>query len=246
MDLSEVVDTFTRGFAAWRSRTHPYLVERVGPLWLMRDAPRKDPAKERNHEYVALDTAPKRVAELIRKSKPKRYALCVVHDGEGRRPEVEAGYKAAGFRYALHEPIFVCGLPPAPRGRAPLPVRRVKKVEEARAVAKAARTRQIDEADIGNDDAAARLFAAFDDGAPVGWVGSLRTSSGAAWVSNLYVLPSHRGRGVGRALMRAMLRDDARRGIRHSVLTASSAGAKLYPGIGYKRVGTLQMFRPGR
>ena len=43
-----------------------------------------------------------------------------------------------------------------------------------------------------------------------------------------------------------MLRDDRARGSKCSVLTASHAGALLYPHLGYERIGTLFMFAPSK
>lgn len=244
MDLPDVIDTFTLGFSASRSITYPFIVERVGPLWMMRDKPRSDAKKERNREYVALDTSAARVVKTIGRTKPRGYVICVAHRGTKRNAGIEAEYKALNYRYARGEPFFVKEVTPIPRRKSPLPVRRVDTLEAARIVAKAARARQIDEKQITQDDPDARLFAAYDGKAPVGWVSSIRTVPTYAWVANLFVDRRHRNKGIGRALMLAMLRDDAERGITHSVLTASTAGSLLYPKIGYEQVGMLQLFLP--
>jgi predicted acetyltransferase len=60
----------------------------------------------------------------------------------------------------------------------------------------------------------------------------------------MYVEATHRRRGIGQALLCHMLRDDRTRGSKCSVLTASHAGALLYPRVGYERIGTLFMFAP--
>ena len=39
--LQHVIEVFARGFCFTRSFTHPYLAERVGEIWVVRDAPRK-------------------------------------------------------------------------------------------------------------------------------------------------------------------------------------------------------------
>jgi ribosomal protein S18 acetylase RimI-like enzyme len=244
--LPDVIDTFARGFAAWRSRTHPYIVGKIGPVWVVRDGPRKANTPERNREYVAFDTPPDIVVQHIKSDKPKGYALCVVHSGMERDAGIESAYKALGFRYASSEPFFVCQIPPVPRGRGPLPVRRVTRLQEARAIAKAARSRQINEADLADNGAAWRLFAAFDGDIPIGWVSSIRTAPTRAWVANLHVAPAYRGKGVGSSLMRMLLRDDAGRDIRFSVLSASKAGSVVYRRVGYEQVGLLQLFRPMR
>lgn len=246
MDLASAIDVFTQGFAAVRSRTHPFLVERIGTIWRLQDGPRRSSDHQRRREIIALWGDPAKIANLARSSSDGPHTLGIVHDGQGRREEVEEAYKALGYRYIIHEPFFVRTLPPAPRGRAPLPVKRVRSVDVARKVAKAARSRQIAEENLGNDEADWRLFAAMDGGVPVGWVSSIRTRPDAAWVSNLYVERSHRNLGLGASLMRTMLRDDLSRGIRYSVLLASQAGARLYRRLGYDQIGTLQMFTPRR
>ena len=42
-DVDVAIAAFLRGFAFTHSFTHPYVAERVGPLWVMRDAPRNRP-----------------------------------------------------------------------------------------------------------------------------------------------------------------------------------------------------------
>jgi GNAT superfamily N-acetyltransferase len=66
------------------------------------------------------------------------------------------------------------------------------------------------------------------------------------WCSNMYVLESHRRRGIGRALLARMLRDDRRHGAAASVLLASHAGARLYPVVGYEQIGELLAYSPRR
>ena len=39
--MQQAMEVFARGFAFTRSFTHPYLPERVGDLWVVRDGPRK-------------------------------------------------------------------------------------------------------------------------------------------------------------------------------------------------------------
>ena len=93
------------------------------------------------------------------------------------------------------------------------------------------------------EDAEIRLYEARVGKKSVGWVQSVKAGRDA-WVANLKVLPSHHRRGLGRALMAALLSDDARLGRRRSVLLASHAGAMLYPQLGYQRIGTLMLLMP--
>ena len=38
--MQQAMEVFARGFAFTRSFTHPYLPDRVGDLWAVRDGPR--------------------------------------------------------------------------------------------------------------------------------------------------------------------------------------------------------------
>ncbi|MEM7626749.1 MAG: GNAT family N-acetyltransferase [Planctomycetota bacterium] len=245
MELKQAVKVFAHGFAATRSRTHPCLARRVGPLWYLHDAPRKNPTKMRGAEFIACGSRPPTVMRHIRATAAPRWALCVIHPGPGRDASIESAYKSAGLRYVSHEPVFVAEptvVLHATRG--PCAVRRATSADEAKRVAKAAGARQLLESEVDDDAARPRLFAAFEGEEPIGWVTSVRVGATHAWVQNLYVIRERRGRGIGRALMTTMLHDDAERGVTHSVLTASSAGARLYPKVGYHQVGTLLFFRP--
>ena len=62
----------------------------------------------------------------------------------------------------------------------------------------------------------------------------------------MYVVPSFRRRGIGRALLCRMLRDDRDGGAKMAVLLASHTGAKLYPVVGYEQIGTLLLFTPSK
>src|SRR5262247_2742728 len=76
------IEVFVRGHSAGRSRTFPYEVSRVGPLWLMRDAPRKNPRDYRKEEWIAHDVDPREVDRIARQH--ARALLCVRND-RGRR-----------------------------------------------------------------------------------------------------------------------------------------------------------------
>ncbi len=71
---------------------------------------------------------------------------------------------------------------------------------------------------------------------------SLRLSSGFSYVSMVYVDPSQRRRGYGRALMQAMLNDDVAAGMHTSTLMASYEGAALYATLGYVTVAQTHVF----
>ncbi len=239
------LEVFMRGFSSTRSFIKPYLIHAVSEaVWMLADPPGgRIPA--RTSEFVTYGVDSKRVLEAVERQPTERHTLCVLIDSPADLQETVATYKARGYRYAGREPMFA--LDTGQRvSVTTYPVRRVVLPEGAAAIARAARSRQILDEHLGDGDRVCRLFAAFDGGAPIGWVRSIRTHPECAWVSNMYVKPEYRRRGIGRSLLSAMLDDDARYGIRWSVLLASLTGALLYPHLGYREQGLLLIFSPAR
>jgi predicted N-acetyltransferase YhbS len=109
---------------------------------------------------------------------------------------------------------------------------------------KVTRSRPIPDVLLG-DDAPFRQYVALDGNEIVGRVRSV-DAAGATWCADMHVGVHARRRGIGRALLSRMLRDDRARGSQCSVLTASHTGALLYPRVGYERIGTLLIFAPPR
>ena len=129
-----------------------------------------------------------------------------------------------------------------PRAVDPLPIERVLTAELADRLNRTTRIRQILPEHL-SPDAPLRQYVALEDGQPVGWVQSIVVDS-ATWGSNMHVAPAARRRGIGRALMCRMLRDDRSNGSQLAVLTATHTGALLYASIGYEQIGTLLFYTP--
>jgi hypothetical protein len=241
--IQQALEVFLRGFSITRSFTRPYQSSRIGSsIWLLADVPGGS-SPERTPEVVAYDADPETVRETLKGQPLARHFLCVLLDDPTKVQETCVAYKRLGYRLLGREPLFVLDT----ARRAPFegrPIRRVIESAEANAVAKAARYRQILPEHLIQDDAICRLYASFEEETPVGWVRSIRTHPDCSWVSNLFVHPSHRRKGIGRALMSRMLDDDARYGVQWSVLLASLTGAKLYPHLGYAEYGLLLLFSP--
>lgn len=121
-------------------------------------------------------------------------------------------------------------------------IEQVRTTELALRLAKATRSRPIAPEHL-TKDAPFRQYVAIEGRELVGWVRSVDASD-STWCSNMFVLPSHRRRGIGRALLAKMLRDDRRRGAKKSVLLASHTGALVYPRVGYEQIGLLLIFAP--
>jgi predicted acetyltransferase len=62
----------------------------------------------------------------------------------------------------------------------------------------------------------------------------------------MYVKERFRRRGIARAMLSRMLRDDRAAGAIAAVLLSSHTGAMLYPVVGYEQIGTLLLFVPRR
>jgi GNAT superfamily N-acetyltransferase len=238
------IEVFVRGHSAGRSRTHPYEASRIGPLWVMRDAPRKNPRDYRKEEWIAHAVDPGEVHAMARRHARGRYFVCaMLAQGEPDGP-TRAAYKALGYRLLATEGFFVQGLKRIPRPPSPVPIERVRTPALAARLGKVTRTRPIP-SDLLRDGAPFRQYVALAGEDIVGRVRSV-DAAGATWCADMHVDPAHRRRGIGRALLARMLQDDRALGSRCSVLTASHTGALLYPRLGYERIGTLFMFAPRR
>jgi GNAT superfamily N-acetyltransferase len=245
--IERALQVFLHGFAFTRSFTHPYERAALGDgVWMLHDAPRRRGGR-RTAEVSVWRREPEEVAALLRETVTDRHIICVMTEGSAEAETIAAAYKRLGFRLMNREPLFVAATAGAESDGS---VVTVTDAALAGAVAKAARGKQLLPAHLTDPDPPVRLFASLHEGRPVGWARSIRVrpdgASACGWVAGLYVAPEHRGQGRGRALMRALLADDARRGIGHSVLLASSAGARLYPHVGYHQIGLLVALAPPR
>jgi GNAT superfamily N-acetyltransferase len=243
-DLAGAIEAFARGFAFTRSLTHPYLAERVGSIWVMRDAPRKRAADYRREEWIAHGVEPTEVDRTARAGTRGRYAICAIRRVDEPDEPLRAAYKALGYRLGTTEPMMIHRLRPIPRIPEPFPVRRVTTSDLAARFAKATRSRPMP-AEHLDRDAPLRQYVALDGRRPIGWVRSIAVGD-ATWVSNMHVEPAYRRRGIGRSLLARMLRDDRAHGATASVLLSSHTGALLYPVVGYEQIGELLLFTPKR
>jgi GNAT superfamily N-acetyltransferase len=236
------IEVFVRGHSAGRSRTFPSEVSRVGPLWVMRDAPRRNPRDYRKEEWIAHDVAPKEVDAMARQHTRGHFFVCaMIAEGAPDGP-TRTAYKALGYRLLATEGVFIQPMKRIPKPPSSVSIERVRTPDLATQLGRITRTRPISNDLLGND-APFRQYVALDGEDIVGRVRSV-DAVGATWCADMYVRPSHRRRGIGKALLSKMLRDDRARGSKCSVLTASHTGALLYPRVGYERIGTLLMFVP--
>ena len=243
-EIEHAIEAFVRAHCVGKSRTHPYEPSRVGPLWLMRDAPRRYPRDYRKEEWIAFGVEPRDVDATARKQTRGRFFVCaIIAVGESDEP-VRAAYKALGYRLLATEPFFIHRLKRIPKPSSPVKITQVRTKALAEQLGKATRSRPLTEADFG-DGAPFRQYVAMDDGEIVGRVRSV-DAAGSTWCADMHVNESHRRRGIGRSMLCRMLRDDRARGAMNSVLLASHTGALLYPRVGYEQIGMLFIFAPRR
>jgi GNAT superfamily N-acetyltransferase len=236
------IEVFVRGHSAVRSRTHPYDVDRVGPVWVMRDALRENARDYRKEEWAASGVEPAELSRIAKGHTRGHYFLCDLLAEGMSDTELRDGYKALGYRLLATEGFFVHDLACVPTPAADVVIERVCDAEMAARFGKVTRTRPI-ASELLTEAAPFRQFVALDGQEIVGRVRSV-DARGATWCADMYVTPSHRRRGIGQALLAHMLCDDRMRHSKCSVLTASHTGALLYPHVGYVRLGTLFMFAP--
>lgn len=238
-DVVDAIDVFVRGFTALRSRTHPYLAQRVGKLWRLHDGPRRNPRDLRKDEWVAYGVAPAEVDAAARRHSGGRYCVSTICGVDEPDDALRAEFKQLGYRLMTTEALFVHPLIRIPKAAAPAEIVRLKSPELAAKFAKATHSKVMTPALLADD--ALRQYVAVDGKKIVGWVCSIAAGD-SRWCANMAVLPSHRRRGIGTALLAKMLRDDRAHGGRQSVLLATHAGAMLYPQVGYRQVAKLFMF----
>jgi GNAT superfamily N-acetyltransferase len=242
-NIDRAVDAFVRGFAFTRSFTHPYVAERVGPMWVLQDGPRTS-GDYRRDEWVAHGVPPAEVDRVAKRTSRGWWCVSYIHPVGADDAPLRAAFNALGYRLGTTEPVMCHDLTRIPRRDSPAMIERVMTQAMADRLAKAARSRQILPEHLGSNEPLRQYVALDDGGAMLGWVRSIAAGDGARWCSNMYVLPPHRRRGIGRAMLCRMLRDDRKLGASIAVLTASHTGAKLYTSVGYQQIATLYLFTP--
>ena len=86
---------------------------------------------------------------------------------------------------------------------------------------------------------------AYDGPAQVGFARLVSDRATYAWLCDVFVLPSHRGRGVGDALVRAALGRARADGVRRVMLaTADAHGLYRRHGFGEPQAGLFMEWRP--
>jgi [ribosomal protein S18]-alanine N-acetyltransferase len=83
------------------------------------------------------------------------------------------------------------------------------------------------------------LVASEDDGSIIGY-GGLAVGQDEAWINNLAVRRDMQRRGIGRALLEALMNEARRSGVRQVLLEVAAdndAAQRLYAGYGFEAIG---------
>lgn len=250
-ELEQAIEVFVRGFCYTRSLTHPFVADRIENLWVMRDAPRQHLSDYRVEEWVACEVPPTEVDRMARAHTRGRFSICAIRALDQPAEPLRAEYKRLGFRLLTTEPLFVHRLKRIPRDEAPVMIEQVLTRDLADRFGSQWRHRPMSD-ELLRPESGVRQYIAWDDGrtgrageAIVGGVRSIAVGT-AHWVANMYVVRAHRRRGIGRALLGRLLRDNRAHGSTLSVLLSSHTGAMLYPVVGYEPIGELLLFKPRR
>jgi GNAT superfamily N-acetyltransferase len=84
-------------------------------------------------------------------------------------------------------------------------------------------------------------FGLYRDGAQVGFARVVTDCATFAWLADVYVLPSERGQGLGKALVDAVLEHPAVRGLPRVMLATADAHG-LYEGYGFEALDRPERF----
>lgn len=93
-------------------------------------------------------------------------------------------------------------------------------------------------------DTAWRVVGAFrtDTGAQVGFARAVSDGVGFAYLADVFVLPEHRGHGLGKRLMQLMIEDGPGRDMRWTLFTGDAH--ELYRQFGFTEPDQTAMVRP--
>ncbi len=116
-EIEAAIEVFVHGYSTGRSRTFPYEASRVGPLWLMRDAPRKNARDYRNEEWVVHDVAAEEADAIVRQHARPGFAISALIANDEPDGPTRTAYKALGYRLLRTEGFFVQRLRQIPSRR---------------------------------------------------------------------------------------------------------------------------------
>jgi GNAT superfamily N-acetyltransferase len=192
-------------------------------------------------EFVVRDCEPAHALAVIAAARPvQEHYITVLEDQNYRAAEYERGGYTLTHSEALMARDMRLPLPPDP-GVEVLVARTAADMEWLNANDPEQRA-WITPQHLAHPQLV--LYAALAEGRPAARGRNLRLDAAHGYVSRIFTGEAFRRRGMARALMLRLLRDEAARGAQWSILTASGMGAGLYAGLGYQRLGMIHIFEP--
>lgn len=180
------------------------------------------------HEIIADDSDPAHVLAILARHPgiaPAYLSTFTSLDGDQR-----AVYAAAGLPRVVRNTLMTDDLPDVTPFADPT-LKRLTDAEELRALALA---RGDNVLDVQHFTDAVRCYVLDIEGEPVSSALLIPSRHDTAIIEHVHTLATHRRRGYGRWLLRALHAEAARMGMQQIVLSSNDAGRPLYASLGYQ------------
>lgn len=188
--------------------------------------------------FFAWGVPAREVVSLIRDYDPApEHQILVLADKKG----IDARYEAAGCQLVSEEYLMWRPPEPVPVEDGPWQVQVVSRPGDILFLNMMEGAGGIRLSDLR--DPLLRFYYVLDEGQPVGQARTARLAEDLCWIANVQTVPSHRRRGVGRALMAHILGNSVREGLAMTMLLATAAGRRLYQNLAYRDLAPVSIFR---
>jgi GNAT superfamily N-acetyltransferase len=169
----------------------------------------------------------------------ERYVLNIFHMEEEAR-EIEKVFESAGYRFAFTNVVRGLTLPTTSPDRG-IPIKQVVDPDQIAFVNLTHQFFQPMPETVLNHSGV-RAFYAELDGQAAGWGLLVTTAPNAAYISDMFTLPSFRGRGVAEAMLNRMHEAAASAGKTYSLLVPSVMAWNYYQRFGYETLVCFSVF----
>lgn len=199
-------------------------------------------AKLEDYEIYSLSQDPQEVIKTITELNlppAERFILNIFHmEEEARR--IEKDFESAGYRFAFTNVVRGLTLPTSVPDRS-IPIKQVIDPDQIAFVNLTHQFFQpMPETVLKHADV--RAFYAELDGQAAGWSLLVTTAPNAAYISDMFTLPSFRGRGVAEAMLGTMHAAAASAGKSYSLLVPSVMAWNYYQRFGYETLACFSIF----
>jgi len=176
---------------------------------------------------------------LLQLLSAERYVLNIFHPEE-ETSEIEKKFESAGYQYAFTNVVRGLTLPTSLQDRGI----QIKQVIDSTQIDFVNSTHQffqpMPETVLKHADV--RAFYAELDGQAAGWSLLVTTAPNAAYISDMFTLPSFRGRGVAEAMLNTMHEVAASADKAYSLLVPSVMAWNYYQRFGYETLVCFSIF----